>query len=79
MGKTGPWGRSFFVWREPIEFVMAGLVPAIHVFLHTRKKDVDARHRVGRDGDRLERMETRSQRRFTITSGLTTWVGEPAA
>jgi hypothetical protein len=28
---------------------MAGLVPAIHVFLHDRNKDVDARHKAGHD------------------------------
>jgi hypothetical protein len=30
-------------------FVMAGLVPAIHV-LRSEKKDVDARHKAGHDG-----------------------------
>ena len=30
--------------------VMAGLVPAIHVFLASRIKDVDARHKAGHDG-----------------------------
>jgi hypothetical protein len=34
---------------EPLN-VMAGLVPAIHVFRH-RKQDVDARHKAGHDGD----------------------------
>jgi hypothetical protein len=29
--------------------VMAGLVPAIHVLLEARKKDVDARHKAGHD------------------------------
>jgi hypothetical protein len=28
---------------------MAGLVPAIHVFLSDPKKDVDARHKAGHD------------------------------
>jgi len=28
---------------------MAGLVPAIHVLLGERKKDVDARHKAGHD------------------------------
>jgi hypothetical protein len=28
---------------------MAGLVPAIHVFKSTSKKDVDARHKAGHD------------------------------
>jgi hypothetical protein len=30
--------------------VMAGLVPAIHVFLANRQKDVDARDERGHDG-----------------------------
>jgi hypothetical protein len=30
--------------------VMAGLVPAIHVFLASGTKDVDARHEAGHDG-----------------------------
>jgi hypothetical protein len=46
----------------PIHNVMAGhsrpkdgvlshaYVPAIHVFLHARLKDVDARHKAGHDG-----------------------------
>jgi hypothetical protein len=33
----------------PIHNVMAGLVPAIHVFLLARLKDVDARHKAGHD------------------------------
>jgi hypothetical protein len=28
---------------------MAGLVPAIHVFVTSTKKDVDARHKAGHD------------------------------
>ena len=28
---------------------MAGLVPAIHVFIAPRKEDVDARHKAGHD------------------------------
>ena len=28
---------------------MAGLVPAIHVFLSSETKDVDARHKAGHD------------------------------
>jgi hypothetical protein len=28
---------------------MAGLVPAIHVFIASLKKDVDARHKAGHD------------------------------
>jgi len=31
-------------------FVMAGLVPAIHVFVSTEKQDVDARDKRGHDG-----------------------------
>jgi aminocarboxymuconate-semialdehyde decarboxylase len=30
---------------------MAGLVPAIHVFLQAKPKDVDARHKAGHDGE----------------------------
>ena len=30
---------------------MAGLVPAIHVFFFGSRKDVDARHRAGHDGE----------------------------
>jgi hypothetical protein len=30
---------------------MAGLVPAIHVFLEDGTKDVDARHKAGHDED----------------------------
>jgi hypothetical protein len=29
--------------------VMAGLVPAIHVFVAAKKEDVDARHKAGHD------------------------------
>jgi hypothetical protein len=32
-----------------ILFVMAGLVPAIHVFFFVKRKDVDARHKAGHD------------------------------
>jgi hypothetical protein len=31
------------------KFVMAGLVPAIHVLLSMCRKDVDARHKAGHD------------------------------
>jgi hypothetical protein len=34
----------------PLNVVMAGLVPAIHVFRDGRKQDVDARHKAGHDG-----------------------------
>jgi hypothetical protein len=30
-------------------FVMAGLVPAIHVFVGLNAEDVDARHKAGHD------------------------------
>jgi hypothetical protein len=33
----------------PTYLVMAGLVPAIHVFLAPGTKDVDARHKAGHD------------------------------
>jgi hypothetical protein len=37
---------------------MAGLVPAIHVFLATlaKKQDVDARHKAGHDGGGFRRV-----------------------
>jgi hypothetical protein len=31
-------------------FIMAGLVPAIHVLSSGDQKDVDARHKAGHDG-----------------------------
>jgi hypothetical protein len=34
-------------------FVMARLVPAIHVFVAERKVDVDARHKAGHDEERF--------------------------
>jgi hypothetical protein len=40
--------------RVPEVFVMAGLVPAIHVLLAYYKcKDVDARHKAGHDVERF--------------------------
>jgi hypothetical protein len=33
-----------------LSFVMPGLVPGIHVFLHLIKKDVDGRDKPGHDG-----------------------------
>jgi hypothetical protein len=33
-----------------ISFVMAGFIPAIHVFLSAPKQDVDARDKPGHDG-----------------------------
>jgi len=32
-----------------LSFVMAGLVPAIHVLLAESEEDVDARHKAGHD------------------------------
>jgi hypothetical protein len=37
-------------WPGIKPFVMAGLVPAIHVFVVARPQDVDARHKAGHDG-----------------------------
>ena len=34
---------------------MAGLVPAIHVFLACGAKDVDARHKAGHDDELLQK------------------------
>jgi hypothetical protein len=34
----------------PISFVMAGFIPAIHVFLPVPEQDVDARDKPGHDG-----------------------------
>jgi len=42
-------GQSFSAALKIASFVMAGLVPAIHVFGASRKLDVDARDRPGRD------------------------------
>jgi len=36
-------------WDSTAKFVMAGLVPAIHVFLADMPQDVDARHKAGHD------------------------------
>jgi len=33
-----------------MNIVMAGLVPAIHVFVAIHKQDVDGRHKAGHDG-----------------------------
>jgi hypothetical protein len=40
--------RSGYADIKP-SIVMAGLVPAIHVLLHYKEKDVDARHEAGHD------------------------------
>jgi hypothetical protein len=47
MKKPSPGGRERA--EAPMVFVMAGLVPAIHVFLGWSTKDVDARHKAGPD------------------------------
>jgi hypothetical protein len=41
-------------------FVMAGLVPAIHEFLaaYASREDVDARHKAGHDGQKINGDET---------------------
>jgi hypothetical protein len=51
-------GTSHGAMRQPglvpylaLEFVMAGLDPAIHVFLFRGPKDVDARDKPGHDED----------------------------
>jgi hypothetical protein len=36
--------------RDADQLVVAGLVPAIHVFVAAAKQDVDARQSAGRDG-----------------------------
>src|SRR5262249_3480059 len=41
---------SVSLLATPCSVVMAGLVPAIHVFVAQKKKDVDARHKAGHDG-----------------------------
>jgi hypothetical protein len=39
------------------QFVMAGLVPAIHAFsLFSRSQGVDARHKAGHDGREVRRL-----------------------
>jgi hypothetical protein len=48
-----------------VSFVMAGLVPAIHVFLSGRAEDVDGRDKPGHDGVQG------SDRHFGSTLGLT--------
>ena len=69
-------GPVFFV-PILIALVMAGLVPAIHVL-------PDAQHRRGYPGPHVElfpgmtRIDS-CQRRLSITAGLTTLVGAPAA
>ena len=46
MGSAGSYQRC---WMITHSVVMAGLVPAIHVFLEKVKQDVDARHKAGHD------------------------------
>ena len=45
----GDSGNADVVWIDLFELVMAGLVPAIHVFLPRKLQDVDARHKAGHD------------------------------
>jgi hypothetical protein len=51
--ETSAHGSRVGSQSEPINnanFVMAGLVPAIHVFSYNIFEDVDARHKAGHDG-----------------------------
>src|SRR6185437_5168211 len=48
---------------QPLVFVMAGLVPAIHVLAATRKTDVDARDKPGHDEEK--RHEQRGQQQVS--------------
>ena len=65
-------GASLAKLRERHEtlaaVVMAGLVPAIHVFLAAAKKDVDARDKPGHDVERAEHAlgMTRIRRHFLV-------------
>jgi hypothetical protein len=55
-------------------FVMAGLVPAIHVFLDAApKQDVDARHKAGHDG------VYHSARLLSFTASASTYTSLPIA
>jgi hypothetical protein len=36
-------------WAHPVQLVMPGLVPGIHVFLFGAKEDVDGRDKPGHD------------------------------
>jgi hypothetical protein len=46
---------------------MAGLVPAIHVFLSGSTKDVDARHKAGHDEVCAGTTSPQSRRRLVMT------------
>jgi hypothetical protein len=50
MMKSGP--------AAQISFVMAGFIPAIHVFLAVAQQDVDARDKPGHDGNGREQRST---------------------
>jgi hypothetical protein len=45
-------------WPGIKPFVMAGLVPAIHVLVMKSRKDVDARHKAGHDGREAGRLNS---------------------
>jgi hypothetical protein len=47
--RADPTANLIFSGSEISSFVMAGLVPAIHVSCHPGKKDVDARDKPGHD------------------------------
>jgi hypothetical protein len=49
---------------------MAGLVPAIHVLLQHRKKDVDGRHEAGRDVERADARHFAVSRGCAIEGGI---------
>src|SRR5205807_3584292 len=48
-------------------FVMAGLVPAIHVFIDAKKKGVDARDKPGHDEVR-DKKKARAKRAFELSA-----------
>jgi hypothetical protein len=50
--------------------VMAGLVPAIHVFLQTCRKDVDARDKPGHDGAFADTLVRNSETYAWLTTVL---------
>jgi hypothetical protein len=55
---SGPVASSFETPRKvrgSSKLVMAGLVPAIHVFLARCSQDVDARHKAGHDEKSISR------------------------
>ena len=47
--KDGVLSHAYVPATHVLALVMAGLVPAIHVFAVARPQDVDARHKAGHD------------------------------